>query len=114
MTTIICLSLLQYLLKSHSINLLQTFYIKLFFLLSITILSIFTLDYLLKYLACFYFYKNNNFNISKKLPNIIYNYFNSLKRLIEIDASFKNLYLYSFLIYLILVLYFIGAYYIII
>lgn len=55
---IICISLGQYILKSHSIHLLQPFYIKWIILSCISIMSFFTLDYLIKYLVFIYFIKN--------------------------------------------------------
>ena len=98
--SIIVISLSQFILENYSINLLQPFYIKLFCFFSIIIISIFILDYLLKYFASIYFIKNKNTEISNKLPKLIYNYFNNIKIIIEINASYKNLFLYSFIIYL--------------
>ena len=47
--TILSIALVKYLLESYSINLMDPFYIKIFCILGIMVISIFTLDYLLKY-----------------------------------------------------------------
>lgn len=88
----------------------QPFYIKLFFLFSITILLIFTLDYLIKYIIYIYLLKNKNLIINKNYPNLIYNYLNELKLLSEIDFCLKNFYLYNFIIYLVILIMFIFIY----
>ena len=55
------------------------FYIKIFSIFGIIVLSIFSLNYLFKYLICLYFIKNKDLSISDKLPKIVYKYLVDIK-----------------------------------
>ena len=99
--SIIVISLSQFILENYSINLLQPFYIKTFCIFCITILSIISLDYLLKYCLYIYFNKNKNNKINNKLPKFIYSYLYNIKSISKIDISLKNYYLYYLYYFLI-------------
>ena len=108
--SIIIISLSLFILESYSINLLQPFYIKTFCIFCITILSIISLDYLLKYCLYIYFNKNKHTKINNKLPKFIYSYLYNIKSISKIEISLKNYYLYYFLIYFIILLLYIFIY----
>ena len=108
--SIIVISLSQFILENYSINLLQPFYIKTFCIFCITILSIISLDYLLKYCLYIYFNKNKHTKINNKLPKFIYSYLYNIKSISKIEISLKNYYLYYFLIYFIILLLYIFIY----
>ena len=97
---IVLINLIDSILKSKSINLLQPFYYKIFFYLSISILSICTLDYLIKFIITTYYYKNKEVVINKNYPKFIYNYLYELKVSSELGKAYSYFYLYSFFIYL--------------
>ena len=77
----------------------------------IIILSIITLDYLIKHLLFNYFYKNKNFIINKNYPKLVYNYLNEIKLLSELEIPIKFYFFYHFIIYLILLIFFIFIYF---
>jgi hypothetical protein len=102
--TIISIALIKYLLDINSINLMDPFYIKIFSILGITLISIFTLDYLLKFLIATLFKNHGNLNISNKFPKILYEYISDIKTLVEIENSYNRIFLFYFVVYLIILL----------
>lgn len=101
---ILCFSLTKFRIESQSISLLQHFNIKIFCLLSMTILTVLTLDYLIKYIIYNYLYKNKDLIINKNYPTLVYNYLKEIKLFSELGISFKHFYLYYFLIYFLILL----------
>ena len=88
----------------YSINTLDPIYIQIFNILAIIVLSIFCLDYLLKYLIFIFFNKYNNFSISKKLPQIVYDYLDTIQRISRIDPKYSGYFLINVFIYLTLII----------
>lgn len=84
---------------------------KIFIIFCITILSICSLDYLIKYLLYLYFINNKHLIINKNLPKIVYAYLNELKSISEIGVSLNKFYLYYFVLYLTILLINIGIYF---
>lgn len=101
----ICItSLIKYLFDINSINLMDSYYIKLFCLFGLLVSSILALDYLFQILIYFYLKKNKNIIISNKFPNIIYKYLTTLKILSEIDNFDYRYFIIYFVIYLFILL----------
>nr|YP_009690447.1 hypothetical protein Schpa_000056 [Schizopora paradoxa]QEG57227.1 hypothetical protein Schpa_000056 [Schizopora paradoxa] len=96
----VILNIINSILKSKSINLFQPFYYKLFCLISISILTIFTLDYLIKFILYVYYYKNKEAVINKNYPKFIYNYLYDVKEFSDAGKAYDFLYIYYFFIYL--------------
>lgn len=100
------MKLIDYLLKSYNINLMDPFYIKILCIISIFVSFLFCLDCLLEFLMYIYFKNNKNLNISDKLPKIVYNYINNIKVISEIEGNFNRFFLINIVIYLIVLLVF--------
>lgn len=94
----VILNIINSILKSKSINLFQPFYYKLFCLISISILTLFTLDYLIKFIFYNYYYKNKEVVINKNYPKFIYNYLFDIKEFSELGKAYQFFYLYYFFI----------------
>lgn len=73
-------SLIKYLFQIYSINIMDSYYIKIFCILGIIIISILALDYLLKFFIFCYLKKNQNLIISNKLPKLIFKYLTTTLR----------------------------------
>jgi hypothetical protein len=97
--TIISIALIKYLLEINSINLMDPFYIKIFCILGIMVISIFTLDYLLKYFISTLFKNYGNLNISNNFPKLLYEYLSNLKILVEMENSYNRIFLFYFVVY---------------
>ena len=104
---ILSIALFKYLLQIYSIDLNNVYYIKILCIFSIIIISIFTLDYLLKYFLSIFFKKNKNLNISDEFPKLVYDYLNDIKILAELDESNNRFYLINFFIYITILVFFI-------
>ena len=110
------ISLIKHLLNIYSINILDPFYIMIFNIVGIIIISILGINYLLKYLLYLYFNKNKNLRISNKLPKLLYDYIYEIKIISDIGSkngiNYARFFLLNFFIYLfILILFFISVYF---
>lgn len=110
------ISLIKHLLNIYSINILDPFYIMIFNIVGIIIISILGINYLLKYLLYLYFNKNKNLRISNKLPKLLYDYIYEIKIIRDIGSkngiNYARFFLLNFFYYLfILILFFISVYF---
>ena len=113
--SLIIISLIKHLLNIYSINIMDPFYIKIFSIFGIIIISIISLDYLFKYLLYVYFSINNNLSISNKYPKILFDYLNQIKLVNDTGSKnginygsffLLNLFIYLFILIILLTLLF--------
>ena len=65
---IFIVSTIKYIIRSYSINLMDSLYIKIFCLFGLIVIFIISLNYLLKFLITLYFIKDKDVCIPTKLP----------------------------------------------
>ena len=65
---IFIVSTIKYIIRSYSINLMDSLYIKIFCLFGLMVIFIISLNYLLKFLITLYFIKDKDVCIPTKLP----------------------------------------------
>jgi hypothetical protein len=89
---------IKYILDKHSISLFEPFYVKLFSIFGIILMSTYILDYLLRTILIIYYKKNNSVVISNNLPKFLYSYLNELKILSDCDLNITRFYLINLII----------------
>ena len=87
---ILITSLIKYLLNVYSIQLIDSYYIKIICVIGIIVGFILALDNFVQLIIYSYFKKDADAIISTKLPKIIYNYLNDLKILTKLNLIVIN------------------------
>ena len=100
---ILITSLIKYLLNVYSIQLIDSYYIKIICVIGIIVGFILALDNFVQLIIYSYFKKDADAIISTKLPKIIYNYLNDLKILTKLDISYSKFFLYNLVLYIFII-----------
>ena len=106
---ILITSLIKYLLNVYSIQLIDSYYIKIICVIGIIVGFILALDNFVQLIIYSYFKKDADAIISTKLPKIIYNYLNDLKILTKLDISYNRFFLMHLGLYIFIIVIFIVS-----
>ena len=100
---ILITSLIKYLLNVYSIQLIDSYYIKIICVIGIIVGFILALDNFVQLIIYSYFKKDVDVIIPNKLPKMVYNYLNDLKILSNIDISLQKVFLLNLAIYVFII-----------